>query len=703
MKFLSSFILLIVGSTGSLWAQSVQYGVVQEYNGTQQKRPIPQVEIAVRNAARVLSAKDGRFELNFRTLKRGDKVEVREVVKLGYEVFNKDAIDAWRVASDGEAFPIVLCRSDRFKALKDKYSALASKSYASQQAKAEKALTEQLRKGDLQQEEYERRLSVLQDQYEQQLEDLDTYIDRFARIDLGTLSAEEKSIIDLVQAGRIDEAVQAYDKMGILSQMEQLSQQGAKVQSALSALEQKQWEIEAQELRLYDMVCNQINLLGMAGGKENFDRIAQLYESTAQQLSRQPKVVSRCATFFLMQRNFEKSIHWFEVYLLIEGLSPSQRVSGEKHLGDALFKLGRQEEGLRHNQRALDILTHMEGTLSTDDWVNYVGALSNRCLMAESQRTPEQNVAEYLQAIAVCDSIQAQGIEHADIDCVRFISQNNLSILYINLGQLDKALSLCQQTADYARSRVKESDDLSRRDFAYSLSQLGLVLWYTNQIDQSQSALKEALEAWRLLYEHNPLGHRMYYANVANNLALTYFTQEKFDNSLEYMQLSLSLYAEQCADGSDESKNLYASQHNDVGFTYFSSGKWDEALSHFQQAQQIQQQLCKEHYETYIAELNRTNINIMQIYLCQQRYDDCEAMDAETLRIAESIYNQRKEGYLLTYLYACCNHGELLLARGRTQEALSVWRMITTKMPDFAEKCPAATFPKVMTHNYGKQ
>ena len=108
-RLLSTLLLTTISLT--LSAQSVQHGFVKEYNGTARKSPLSEVEISVRNASRTQTDQQGKFELNFRTLKRGDRVEVKEINKLGFEVFNKEAIEAWRIASDDSPFTIVLCKS----------------------------------------------------------------------------------------------------------------------------------------------------------------------------------------------------------------------------------------------------------------------------------------------------------------------------------------------------------------------------------------------------------------------------------------------------------------------------------------------------------------------------------------------------------------------------------------------------------------
>ena len=631
---------LLTSLAGIVSAQSVQHGFVKEYNGTARKSPLSEVEISVRNASRTQTDQQGKFELNFRTLKRGDRVEVKEINKLGFEVFNKEAIEAWRIASDDSPFTIVLCKSEFFKALKDKYNAIASESYARQEAKAEAQLKELLLQGKMQQAEYEQKIKELQNKYEDQLDDLDTYIDRFARIDLGELSDKEKEIVSLVQEGKIQEAIEAYDKMGLLTQMEELAKQKSSVDDALSALEKKKREIEEQESKLYAMILNQIDLLGMAGGEENLERIADLYDNVARQLSHRPDVVLNSANFFIWERKFDKAIEHLNHYLAIPDLTLSQRGQGEKSLGDALFQLGQINEGLEHNQQAINLIAQITSAPTVKDYITYGGAITNRALMLETAGQIDEAKAAYHRAIAVTDSLYAQGYDHPDIDRFTYTARANLCALLIDQGEADEALTISEE----------------------------------------------------LLYEKNPQAVTIFYATSLNGLANIYFFQKEYTKAEEIMKQSLALYDKQRSDGSDNAQHLYASQMNDIGYMCFTQQKYDEALSWMNQALKIEEELCQRSYNTYILHLARARVNIMQVYLCQKRYDECAALDQQCLKEVDYAFDLLKATAGAVYLYAYCNHGELLLEQGKRQEAIDTWQKVLELSPNFADIFPDITF-----------
>lgn len=193
-------------------AQCQQKCIVMEYNETEKKSPLGGVEILVINAGSTISDSNGNVTLKFRTQKPGDRVTVRRIEKSGYEIFNKDALTQWYIMRDG-LFQIVMCRSDRFKQIRDNYFAISSASYAKQRKAEEEKLQALKNQGKIKQAEYERGIARIEEEYELRLMNIDEYIERFSRIDLSELSVEEAKAIELFRNGDIEGAIQAYEDM----------------------------------------------------------------------------------------------------------------------------------------------------------------------------------------------------------------------------------------------------------------------------------------------------------------------------------------------------------------------------------------------------------------------------------------------------------------------------------------------------------
>lgn len=75
-----TLIAILLTSISTSFAQTTQSGIVQEYNEKAKKTPLPGVELNVRSANTTASDKDGKFSLQFLTLKPSEKVNVRRVL-----------------------------------------------------------------------------------------------------------------------------------------------------------------------------------------------------------------------------------------------------------------------------------------------------------------------------------------------------------------------------------------------------------------------------------------------------------------------------------------------------------------------------------------------------------------------------------------------------------------------------------------------
>ena len=253
-------------------AQCEQRVRVLEYNGKEQKTALANVEVVVSGAGAVASDADGNLTLRFRQLKAGDHVQLRRLDLNGYEVFNCDALEQWTV-SPSTVFTIVMCRSDRYRQLCDQYSSVASESYA-RQLKREKDRIEAERKaGKLKQTAYEQQLQEAQDRYDEQLERLDLYVERFAHIDLSELNEAEAEIVELVQQGQIDAAIERYEQMDLLSKYTEQSEDLRQISATQDSLVNLRTAKDAARDTLRQIINTQADLYERQGEQAKADSI----------------------------------------------------------------------------------------------------------------------------------------------------------------------------------------------------------------------------------------------------------------------------------------------------------------------------------------------------------------------------------------------------------------------------------------------
>ena len=275
------FVGLLSVLTASLSAQSVQRGVVLEYQGNEPKSALAGVSISAKDAASTMSNGDGTFTLQFRTLHAGSDIQMRRIEKAGYEVMNQEVVEQFRVGRDeSKTLQVVMCSKAKLQQLRDGYRSVASRRYQ-QQLQLSEAEAERLRQqGRLKAEEYNARLDSLEADYDDKLSRLETYIDKFARIDLTDVDACEQQIVALVQEGKFDEAIALYDQQDFPAKLRQSRDDRQQLDGMKSAIATAEAAQLAENMRLRQSIDRQVTLLCMAGGTENILKAHELLHRT---------------------------------------------------------------------------------------------------------------------------------------------------------------------------------------------------------------------------------------------------------------------------------------------------------------------------------------------------------------------------------------------------------------------------------------
>ncbi len=174
-----------------------------------------------------------------------------------------------------------MCKSDKFKCIRDNYEKVSSESYAKQLKKEEATLAKLKADGRLKEEEYQQLLFQLREEYENQLDNLNNYIDKFSRIDLSELNSVEQDIIELVQQGKIETAIAKYEEQNYVDKYAREVAQLKEVSTAIDRLEEIRYSKEIARDSLLSSIDRQIVTLLLAGGKDNFERIGVILRDVA--------------------------------------------------------------------------------------------------------------------------------------------------------------------------------------------------------------------------------------------------------------------------------------------------------------------------------------------------------------------------------------------------------------------------------------
>lgn len=531
-----TFFVLIITNIGM--AQTTQNGVVKEYNEKKQKTPLAGVELIIKNAGSCVSDKKGLFSLKFRTLKPGDRVEYSRIEKSGYELFNKDAVEEWRIANDGSTFTIVLCKSSKFKALKDKYNAVASKSYAEQQKKEIAILEAQLKVGKIQQAEFQKKLNELKKIYDEQLENLDNYIDRFARIDLSELSKEEQKIIDLINDGKISEAISAYEDLGLEEQYLQAQSNINETKNAIKQLSQIKASNEQILADTYSAIIRMNDTRRLQGGENNYRKIGETLKNIMEADTMNFKNVSIYADFLIEQTNHTEAIYYLSrAFNLTTDMENKAGIM--QRLGSEYMRVGKIddcERCLRNSEKILDSIQLKMDKRRKD--VLYGVLYRNLADVYNTLHDLKQAEEYYKRALAVFPS---ENLSNKDVDRLLSI-MINFGTLYTLSSRSQEAIALLIQ-ADSLLNATYSPEFKEKQLHISSVLNNQLATAYGNlkQYEESHKYFSKTAELASTLTKINPQAYSIEELYIQNNWGGLCLRQKKYAEAESHFQIAYNV------------------------------------------------------------------------------------------------------------------------------------------------------------------
>lgn len=373
MKRILAILLTVANALGVL-GQATQPCIVKQYNQKLPKTPLGGVEVMVSNAGSQVSANDGTLVLSFRTLKSGDKVNLVSARKMGFEVMNTDAVRQWFISRDKTAFDLVMMNSEDFASRKKNLSETATERYRTKYEQAMRKFERLKAEGELKEEEFNRRCDTLEFFYQNQLSNLNNYIDRFARIDLSVVSAEEQHILELVERGEIDEAVKAYEALDISSKLRQAREAKKTLMDAKDRIES---EVDNQEQTIEELKAKQrreIATLKLAGGRENYHKVACMLKENVDADTTDIRALYEYAIFAYAQKDFSKG----EEYLLrlLRHEDKHNRIALlQNQMGTLYYFLHKYDKAKKYYLMALESFTYLS-ELDPDANLSYLESVT---------------------------------------------------------------------------------------------------------------------------------------------------------------------------------------------------------------------------------------------------------------------------------------------------------------------------------------
>lgn len=493
-QLIVAFIVTYIATTNHCNAQIIQNGVVKEYREASPKVDLGGVEIFVNKASSTVSQDDGKFSLSFQTLKPGDKVLVRKIEKLGYEVFNKEALEQWYISKDNHPFVIVMCKSERFKKIRESYEKVSSESYAKQYKKEEIDLLNLYKNNKISKSEYDSKVEELANNFDNQLEHLDKYIDRVARIDLSELTTEEQQIILQMQQGNVNEAIHLYDKMELEEKLHNSSEEIKKIEASISVLDEVKMQRQEELEEAYAMICRKNDLLYLAGGAENLQKIKDSKRSVAMSDTTFVKAVRDYGYFLQEIGDYEESTRMLHIALnhnesrednlyIRLGLSVNAAKIGEYELaGNIAIEI----TDIAIEEYKDDNIFQMMFLKEVIQWIGELFTLQGYMKEAEEQ------FKNYREILNLLNEIVPPLDGKALIEKEKFI-QNTEQLAHVNLyqGNFNKAEEYILSFLKDGEQLYAENPDKNGRNLASYYFILASCKYQTSHVETSQLVVAE--------------------------------------------------------------------------------------------------------------------------------------------------------------------------------------------------------------------
>lgn len=576
---------ILILSALAVGAKTVQTGVVREYKGKAKKTALAGVELQVYPAQSTASDRNGNFRLEFLTLKPGERINVRRIEKEGYEIFNKDALEQWNL-NPTAPFMIVMCRSNMFKQLKDTYYKNSGERYARQYRKAQDELKHLKDQNKIQQKEYIERLEQLEQEYGRQLENLDNYVDRFARIDLSEISPVEQEIIELVQAGKIDEAIAKYEELNAKAKLLDGISKRKEVGEAISTLTEVDRNLAADNDTLYAVVERQIQTLQL-GGAENNEKIRRIYCDIADADTTNIGWLIDTGNFlYEYAADHQAALGYFHKALASaeaqHGPQSEEVAKVLNNLGVVCNELGEFSKALDHLQRALDIRLAVLGE--------------------------ENNLTA--------------------------TTYNNIGNAYLDSGDPNKALEYFQKALEI-NQKVLDPDDPA---FAVSYNDLGNVFYSLGDYGKALEYLEKALEIQTKIYS----GGHLHTAATLNNIGMLLSDKGDYQTALDNYFKALAIQEKIVGPGHPD----IAISYNNIGSVYYYTSDFSKALEYFRKALEIRVAAFGEKHPSVGESYSNTGVTLTQL----GNYDAARENLEKSLEIYKDVFGNDNEAISVTYI-----------------------------------------------------
>lgn len=615
LNLIAQIAFLMLSAT-TMFGQTTQKGFVFEYNDKMQKVPLANVEIVVTNAASTVSDANGEFTLHFRQLKPGDRILIRRCIKPGYSIADESALEHLYITGDDSQVSILLCRTEKLMELRKTMVRQATEKATMRYEDDQKQLTISLKEQSITKAEYDRKLEELRQQYEAKLDNIENYIDRFVKLDLTALTAEEQKIMEYVRDGNFDKAMAAYDKLDLSGRLMRQNQNVAQLEKASKAMSESERQLQDQRKELRNAVLRQAGLCRMQGGSAMNEKVKQLVRDLALVDTTNLYNMLVYARLELEQSDFDTALR---IYKSLEQTGFNRQDSAFLLLAQcyqalAKYKKNDYVEALEQMEHSLPLFDAFRMS-QTDTLLMLRDEAGFFRMMGDSYaRLSDYDKADvyYRRGIQSLRTLRVETrLKDIDSQYAQFLSEASLTMRSF---WMEESVQNCREAISIFEELYQKQPHQYDGKLGYSFRCLGSVYKDLGQTEEAESSLLEAEKYYRKAAHRDSKGYNHYLANCLYCLGDLYVQNRDYGRALQCLDESEQIFKNE-PNGEHQYAETLSEINYLIGRSAYLMGDYQRALVSNLKAYEDIQPLYQKEPEVYRKRMSKRLIHLCNVYI----------------------------------------------------------------------------------------
>lgn len=554
---LSVFIALPLAAQG-------QRGVVVIQNSG--KKVLPQVAIVIAGASPTTSDVEGKFSVPLPNHQKGQRLLIQEISYKDYVIVNSHMVHQWVYAPD-KVYRVDMCPKHEYESRVEQFYQIGRNNSQAKYNQVIEELKQLKEQGLVSDKDYVERREQAQRSLRKVQELLDVYVPLLVAINVDYLEPIERKAQQLVEEGRMEEAIRLYEGL----QLEKKLEHDLKLK--------KEWDDDIEAL--IPPIERFSQTLILQGGEDNYNRAGGLLKMMADS---DPKHVERNAAYALFanqQNNYTEAESYYN-RTIAHTKSPYDLADWYIRLAGVYDDSNKMSECFAAYEKAADILDSLPRQVVATAELTMILNINMSGVITKVVRYASEEVKQngYKTALKCLDAAVKLLEEFGSIISDDYRKQlmlcyNNMTSIY-GMQKDMNGLKRIQRKIDQLGLSV--TDDVSLMNLWVSK---GTAAIHAKKNVEAIEHLLKAHEVTEKIYRSNPHRYKEERIQVFSLLGCAYYDANQYDNAITYLSEGLELFHTFTPEDQVSHENLvydlyhnllnsysYHKQHNEVFATF---------------------------------------------------------------------------------------------------------------------------------------